>query len=59
MHAVKMQMPGVLRCHGLLFVDKLGPILNGVRVSGSSVGIAGWTVRDRIPAGTRFSARPD
>ena len=30
---------------------------------GSSVGIAtelpGWTVRDRIPVGTRFSARPD
>ena len=30
---------------------------------GSSVGIAtelpGWTVRDRIPEGTRFSARPD
>ena len=29
---------------------------------GSSVGIAtttGWTVRDRIPVGTRFYARPD
>jgi len=30
---------------------------------GSSVGIAtelpGWAVRDRIPVGTRFSARPD
>jgi len=30
---------------------------------GSSVGIApalpGWTVRNRIPVGTRFSARPD
>ena len=29
---------------------------------GSSVGIATeltWTVRDRIPVGTRFSARPD
>ena len=30
---------------------------------GSSVGIAtelpGWKVRDRIPVGTRFSARPD
>ena len=28
---------------------------------GSSVGIVttGWTVRDRIPVGTRFSARPD
>jgi hypothetical protein len=30
---------------------------------GSSVGIAtelpGWTVRDRIPVWTRFSARPD
>jgi len=27
---------------------------------GSSVGIAtGWTVRDRIPVGTRFSAHPD
>ena len=30
---------------------------------GSSVGVAtelpGWTVRDRIPVGTRFSARPD
>ena len=28
---------------------------------GTSVGIAtdGWTVRDRIPVGTRFSARPD
>ena len=28
---------------------------------GSSVGIAtmGWTVQDRIPVGTRFSARPD
>jgi len=27
----------------------------------SSVGIAttGWTVRDRIPVGTRFSTRPD
>jgi hypothetical protein len=30
-------------------------------VPGSSVGIAttGWTVRDRIPVGTRFSARPE
>ena len=41
------------------------PIIKAVtdKVSGpgSSVGIAttGWTVRDRIPVGTRFSARPD
>ena len=31
--------------------------------TGSSVGIAtdlpGWTVRDRIPVGMRFSAHPD
>jgi len=40
MYAVKMQMPGALPCHGVLFVDKLGPILNGVRGLGSSVGRA-------------------
>jgi len=43
-------MEVVLYFHGLL--KNGGP--------GSSVGIAtGWTVRDRIPVGTRFSARPD
>ena len=44
------------------FIGKLQEGLQELGGPDSSVGIAtdyGWTVRDRIPVGTRFSAHPD
>jgi len=47
----------VVECLLIIFVTSTSYLC----VTGSSVGIAttGWTVRDRIPVGTRFSARTD
>jgi len=51
---------GFLRPPNKFFINAFHFVIRG---PGSSVGIAtelpGWTVRDRIPVGTRFSARPD
>ena len=54
----------VTSVHVLTWLPWPWPITAGHLIScgpGSSDGIAttGWTVRDRIPVGTRFSARPD
>jgi len=42
-------------------MSSFSPYTSPFRGPGSSVGIAttGWTVQDRIPVGTSFSARPD
>ena len=47
--------------HNLTSSSQFILFLNTRGGPGSSVGIAtmGWTVRDRIPVGTRFSARSD